>query len=547
MFFKKFFSSVGRQVLGLVLVPVVFVSVMAIAAQTIQNYLAQHDLATIENTLKTNEKINNSLTETVRQLQHLKAEVINLQRASQANLLSEKPKIDMMFDARDGLNKNLDKYKQTVEKMNGVFSELEARVLLSRAKSKVIEYELNHLRRAGPFLTSLFREYESANDRTLGLLDENQKTSAIANTTYDELPTQTAFINAVNKAANVGERLMVHVNRLRVDAIDERLKKSEQQKQMLFLGNIILALLGVMVLVWLALRITRKINHNLETTLEAIDDLSQNDLSVRLPFKGRDQFGRLAYNFNHFVERLNGIIEAISAETEKLNTASHGLAISSEAMRHEGSGQMTAIKELTTVVDTTAQGVSEANEKSLETTNAINNMVTTVKEAQESMAELAENSGKILEITKFIEAVSDQINLLALNAAIEAARAGEAGKGFAVVADEVRKLAAETNNSAGKINAAVKLLENSVDTTTQGLSSINTVSQDVTKDVDDIRDMLARQSSATEEMTATVKSFKEQLTNMVEQIDQNDETATSLVKQGENLTQSISSLTNKKS
>lgn len=541
-----FFSSIGRQILALVFIPTILVSMLAMGAQSLHSILGKKDLQTIEYTLKINEDINHSIAKTAQKLQFLKEQVIDLQRASKETLLNPKGGADTLFDVRAALSNALDDYGTVVQEMEAVLTADEAAAMLARTQNTVIAHEIAHLRRAEVFLKSLFQAYESASDRTLTLLEKNQQTAAIANATYDELPVETAFVKAANKAASISEKLIVHINRLRSEAIDDQLRQSAQQKTWLFIGSLVASLLGLLLLLWVALKIARQINHNLETTLSAIDDLSRNNLSARLPFKDKGQFGRLAHNFNRFTEQLVGIVNTISHEAESLHQESATLATSAESMRQGGKTQMAAITELSVVVTTTAQGVSEANEKSHQATNAIHNMTDAVKNADTAMAELAENAGRILEITKFIETVSEQINLLALNAAIEAARAGDAGKGFAVVADEVRKLAAETNSSAGKINEAVKLLEQSVNTTKGSLGSIDATAQNVSANVGDIRDMLSRQSAAAEEMTATVNAFENQLKTMVTQIDQNDQIASSLVKQGGVLTESINTLTRKK-
>ena len=80
-----------------------------------------------------------------------------------------------------------------------------------------------------------------------------------------------------------------------------------------------------------------------------------------------------------------------------------------------------------------------------------------------SVNEKIEKSKAVEEIsvlTDNIIGITEQTNLLSLNASIEAARAGEAGRGFAVVADEIGKLAANSAETAGKIQkVSVKVIE----------------------------------------------------------------------------------------
>ena len=81
----------------------------------------------------------------------------------------------------------------------------------------------------------------------------------------------------------------------------------------------------------------------------------------------------------------------------------------------------------------------------------------------ESMNVLAQNAGKVGEITKEIFSISSQTNLLALNASIESARAGDAGKGFAVVAEQIRALAEQTRGLTQNIGEIVSELQQNAD------------------------------------------------------------------------------------
>lgn len=64
------------------------------------------------------------------------------------------------------------------------------------------------------------------------------------------------------------------------------------------------------------------------------------------------------------------------------------------------------------------------------------------------------------------------MNLLSLNAAIEAARAGDAGRGFSVVADEIRKLSEQANELLSIIKSDVRAITESSKAVISGVSGL---------------------------------------------------------------------------
>jgi methyl-accepting chemotaxis protein len=116
-----------------------------------------------------------------------------------------------------------------------------------------------------------------------------------------------------------------------------------------------------------------------------------------------------------------------------------------------------------------AQAAQEANDCAREgsanlsdTQLEIGRLAEQLKDTNQEMRSLAEQSHHIGKVLSVIKTIADQTNLLALNAAIEAARAEEQGRGFAVVADEVRALAQKTAASTTEIEGIIHSLQAAV-------------------------------------------------------------------------------------
>ena len=119
------------------------------------------------------------------------------------------------------------------------------------------------------------------------------------------------------------------------------------------------------------------------------------------------------------------------------------------------------------------------------------------------------SAGFISEIMSILTNISEQTNLLALNASIEAGRAGEHGRGFSVVAEEVRKLAEESKVSVRRTGARILEIIEKIKTTTVGMESISSSTEEQTSSMEEISATAKRLESLADDLkTSLGQKFK---------------------------------------
>lgn len=281
-------------------------------------------------------------------------------------------------------------------------------------------------------------------------------------------------------------------------------------------------------------------------------------------------------NGNRHIEALQATLDNFHDATEEVarsvNAISHGVtetALSIENQTDMTSKIQSIIDQLIDVKDNTICSANHA----VSATETGGKLVAQLKEKSDDIAvanksvtevafELQEKIESAEGITQLIYQISSQTNLLALNASIEAARAGEAGRGFSVVADEIRKLADNTKQSIDKItellqgitelsNHTAKLVNDSVqaseaqaeyiDEVTNAfesiagvveelhgnMSSLDSLSTNLSESNNVIIDSLMSQQAASREMSANVQSSADlsrsnldDLTNVIGELDE---------------------------
>jgi methyl-accepting chemotaxis protein len=218
-----------------------------------------------------------------------------------------------------------------------------------------------------------------------------------------------------------------------------------------------------------------QMNNSVISILEAVNQLSQRDLTARAPVT-QDVIGTVSDSVNALADETSKVLRevtriassvaqasgkvkgqadlvSITAEDERKSV---GEVILSLSQATETMGQMATLAEQS---NRSAERATQATDNALATVNGtvkgMESIRETISETEKRIKRLGERSQEITGIVNLINTISERTHVLALNASMQAAVAGEAGRGFAVVAEEVQRLAESSRNATQQIGTLV--------------------------------------------------------------------------------------------
>lgn len=295
-------------------------------------------------------------------------------------------------------------------------------------------------------------------------------------------------------------------------SITEVTQSIKNENNAIFIKELLITLTITILAGVMGIFLARYIANPIQNMSKHMDIIAAGDLSPRMTVTSNDEVGEFSRKFNHFLEKIKGVLGDVSVSASQLSGAASSLnqmcndtynAISqqdTETVAMASSVHIIAEKssEIASNGDTVKLAANVAGEKTKEGTLAVKtnldsmkSLATDIDQASNSVNAVEKRTDEIKSMLEVIQSVTEQTNLLALNAAIEAARAGEQGRGFAVVADEVRSLAMRSGESAEEIRRiieglitdtkfAVECMSTSKERSEQNLTQTEVVSKSLT-------------------------------------------------------------------
>ena len=375
--------------------------------------------------------------------------------------------------------------KESVAAVRTVFSDI-SRILESENRSHLALYALNDLEPGtAPFINALkervVRQKEESESAFQGSLSQERLMFVVAFVMFVLGLMMTAALSLVIYRSIAGPVSRIGGTVQRVSAGDHYARTGivgrDELSELAQAFDILLE--DKVTSLVTAQEESERLNHSVIKLLEAVAQLSERDLTVKVPVT-EDVTGPVADALNVLTDETSKVLHGVRLISHSVSEASNRVKAQSDNVIKvaateqveidktaselaSASDAMTRIAKLAqacyAAADKAIKTTAKAHETVASTVTGINSTRDTIRETEKRIKRLGERSQEISGVVNIINSIAERTHILALNASMHAASAGEAGRGFAVVADEVQRLAENAREATAQIASLVSNIQ----------------------------------------------------------------------------------------
>jgi methyl-accepting chemotaxis protein len=424
-------------------------------------------------------------------------------------------------------------FKASLSGINEAFAEVE-KLLAARDRSQLNLFVGNDLDSLiNPFFKTLLAGTTQTEERST----QNLKTAENTSNTFTVLIAVIALLGigvAFGLGAATYRAIMEPLNRMMTTV--KRIGEGDYASRTGLTGGDELSELGQAFDAMLGERVTAlvqaerendQLNDSIIHLLQAVSQLSQRDLTIKVPVT-EDMTGPVADALNLLTDETAKVLRGVILISEDVAVASDKVKAQSDTViavaDHErqaveqtatdlasAADAMKQIAELAQTCNATAETAMKTTQEALQTVtstvNGINSTRDTIRETEKRIKRLGERSQEISGVVNLINTIAERTHILALNASMHAASAGEAGRGFAVVADEVQRLAENAREATSQISTLVSNIQIETADTASTMNTAISQVVDGSRLAEQAGDQMKRTQETTADLVAAVQQI----------------------------------------
>jgi len=265
-----------------------------------------------------------------------------------------------------------------------------------------------------------------------------------------------------------------------------------------------------------------------DTVSSHLSRLSDGDLTTPIRATFPSEYDTLKRNFNEALDKLRGLIGAVSDGAVAIRSGSGEIAQAAEDLARRTEGNASSLEQ-------TASAITQMDERLKATADAAGRTVTradqaintvgggrvVADEAVQAMGRVSESAKGIDSVIEGLDKIAFQTRVLAMNAAVESGRAGDAGRGFAVVADLVSALAMRSEEEAKRAREQLTATQADIVTAVEAVQKVDGALSAISGDVTEVHGLLATIATDNQAQAAAITQVASTISSMDRSTQQN--------------------------